>query len=120
MDAILPTPTIPTYIASGASPATPFDLETITLTRREHVALKNGVAYYKSLHTRAAQRIEHLKLRHKKEITALQIKYKALDTALDQVKAQLRGLRQQTFGKRDERAKRIKAPLLSNSALGKI
>jgi|AntAceMinimDraft_12_1070368.scaffolds.fasta_scaffold13047_1 hypothetical protein len=74
MDAILPTPTFPPDSASGASPATPFDLETITLTRREHVALKNGVASYKSLHTRAAQRIEHLKLRHKKEITALQIK----------------------------------------------
>jgi len=58
MDAILPTPTFPTDSATGASPLTPFDLETITLTRREHVALKNGIAYYKSLHTRAAQRIE--------------------------------------------------------------
>jgi transposase len=87
---------------------TPFDLETITHTRREHVALKTDAAHYKRMHGDATKRIERLRAEHQREIVAWKEKYKALQTDLENAHAQLRGLRQQTFGTRDERADSLK------------
>lgn len=90
--------------------ATPFDLQTITITRREHVELKTAVAHYKRMHGWATERISFLRGQHQKEITTWQSKYKALQGELEQTKAQLRGLKKQAFGKRGERAKTFKLP----------
>ncbi len=90
--------------------ATPYDLQTLTITRREHVELKTAVAYYKRMHGLATERIIYLRGQHQKEIAAWQSKYKALEAELEQTKAQLRGLKQHAFGKRDERAKTFKPP----------
>ncbi|MCD8504655.1 MAG: IS66 family transposase [Burkholderiaceae bacterium] len=87
---------------------TPFDLETVTLTRREHVELKTAAAHYKRLHGDATKRIEHLRTYHQMQINVWQEKCKALQANLDHAQAQLRGLRQQTFGKRAERADSLK------------
>lgn len=86
----------------------PFDLETITITRREHVALKTETAYYKRMHGDSTKRIERLRAEHQRELVAWKEKYKALQTDLEHAHAQLRGLRQQTFGTRDERADSLK------------
>ena len=110
MDLSLPAPSTASDSNTCASDATPFDLETITITRREHVALKTNVAYYKTMQARATQRVEALRSRHQREVAEWQVKYKALQATLEQTKAQLRGLRQQAFGKRSERAKSVKLP----------
>ena len=89
---------------------TPFDLETITITRREHVELKNHAAYYKGLHRSAVQRVERMQSYHRKTVAQWRIKYKSLQADLEQTKAQLRGLKKQAFGKRGERAQTFKLP----------
>ncbi|HEY7804755.1 MAG TPA: IS66 family transposase [Orrella sp.] len=86
----------------------PFDLETITITRREHVALKTDAAHYKRMHGDATKRIERLRACHHKDIICWKDKCQALQAQLQEAQSQLRGLRQQTFGKRDERAGSLK------------
>lgn len=83
---------------------TPFDLAAITITRREHVELKTAAAHYKRLHGDATKRIERLRAYHQRELSAWQERYKVLQTKLDHAHSQLRGLRQQAFGTRAERA----------------
>ena len=99
-------------ISSTDSPVvqapTPFDLEIITITRREHVQLKSTAAHYKRMHGDATKRLERLRAHHQKEITAWQEKYKALQAMYDLSQSQLRGLRQQAFGTRAERAKSLR------------
>ena len=78
---------------SPAMPApTPFDLEIITITRREHVELKSTAAHYKRMHGDATKRLERLRAHHQKEITEWQEKHKALQAMHDLALSQLRGL----------------------------
>lgn len=90
---------------------TPFDLELITITRREHVELKTTAAHYKRMHGDATKRIARLRAHHQREILVWQEKLKVVQTKLDHAHAQLRGLRQQTFGTRAERADSLKPRL---------
>ena len=46
----------------------PFDLEWVTLTKREHIALVMQAKQYKSLHARAVNRLELNDKRHRLEL----------------------------------------------------
>ena len=108
MNTSLPTSQTDASTDDPVSAPTPFDLEIISITRREHVALKCELASFKSLHARAVKRIEFLQAQHQRKREALEAKLKDMQAKLDHAHAQLRGLRQQTFGKRDERADSLK------------
>ena len=96
--------------APAVEASTPYDLETVTITRREYVQLKNHAVYYKKMHQAAVQRVQRMRSYHHKAIAKWRSKYKSVRADLEQTKAQLRGLKQQAFGKRGERAKTFKPP----------
>ena len=100
----------PVNTDSPVAAATPFDLETVTITRREHVALKTTAALHKAMHDAARARVDRVRAHYRQELEAWRAKCKALQAQLDQAQAQLRGLKQQTFGKRGERAQSVKPP----------
>lgn len=77
---------------------TPFDLETVTKTHREHAELKTIAAHYKSMHTAASARVERVCVRYLQEVQVWRAKYKAAQAEFEQTKARLHGLRRQAFG----------------------
>jgi len=111
MDNCLPTLEHSIAAEPDSTGTTPFDLDRVTITRREHIELKCQAAQYQSLHARAIERIENIRIAHKKEMTALKAKCAALEVELEQTKAQLRGLRRQAFGTRSEQSRTVKPPL---------
>lgn len=64
-----------------------YDIETITITRREHVDLKSDVAFYKAMNSRAIKRIDGLRLQHQHEIQGLKAELEDLHVKLDAANA---------------------------------
>lgn len=85
-------------------PLTPFDIEQVTITRRELIALKMQASQYRSLHQRAVKRIEWGQRRHDAEMAQARSREATLRQALELAQAQLRDLRQRVFGARTERS----------------
>lgn len=90
--------------ASAAPDAVPFELEYITITRREYIELQSQAHQYRSLHARALKRMELMRAEQARTVADLRARQALLRTELEQTRAQLRGLRQQAFGTRSEKA----------------
>lgn len=92
----------------------PFDLEWVTLTKREHIALVMQAKQYKSLHARAVNRLELNDKRHRLELDQARQREDRLKGELQAALAQIRNLRQQVFGKKAEQSRTM--PGLTHSS----
>ena len=88
---------------------TPFDLEFVTISRREHVELKFQARHCQSMHARAIERQKWVQSRHDFEMAKAQEKIATLEAELVLAKAQNRDLRQRVFGAKTEQSCSINA-----------
>lgn len=96
--------------ASSQGPtAKPFDLEFISISRREHVELKLQARQYRSLHARAAERLRRLQQRHDREMAQVRKQLAAVHAELALAQAQNRDLRQRVFGAKTEQSRSVNA-----------
>lgn len=105
----------PAGAQQGAS-ARPFDLEFISISRREHIELKLQASQYRSLHAKAVERLKWLQLRHDRESAALREELAALKAELVLAQAQNRDLRLRVFGAKTEQSRSVNA-LVAEMAL---
>ena len=87
----------------------PFDLEWVTLTRREHIELVMQAKQWKSLHERAVHRLELAEKRHQFELAQGRRREDRLKGELENAQAQIRDLRQRVFGVKTEQSNSINA-----------
>ena len=92
----------------------PFDLEWVTLTKREHIALVTQAKQYKSLHGRSVKRLELADIRHRQELELGRQREERLKRQLEAALAQIRDLRQRVFGEKTEQSRTI--PGLTHSS----
>jgi transposase len=98
-----------------ASPgAKPFDLQTVTLSRREHVDLVAQVNFWKALHSQAKARIEQRAAPLRRELAAAKARVARLEHELEHVKGLNRDLRRRLFSTRSERGKAVSPPVESS------
>lgn len=95
----------------------PFDLERVTLTKREHIELVMQAKQYKSLHARAVERLERMQGRHRIELGRARCREDSLRAELEAANAQIRDLRQRVFGEKTEQSRTI--PGLPQRVTGK-
>jgi hypothetical protein len=50
----------PTAVAQSGAGLTPFDLQQVTLTRREHIELRHQLSSYRTLHGKAVSRMQRM------------------------------------------------------------
>ena len=93
--------------AAPPSSPKPFDLEWVTLTKREHIDLVSQARQYKSLHARAVQRLELADKRHRFALALAQQREDRLKCELEAARAQIRDLRQRVFGEKTEQSRTI-------------
>ncbi len=79
---------------TSAAGATPFELEYITITRREYIELQCQARQFQSLHARAVKRMQAMQAEQARTVEALRAQQALLRAELEQARAQLRGLRQ--------------------------
>lgn len=96
----------------------PFDLEWVTLSKREHIELVMQAKQYKSLHERAVGRLERADKRHRFELARAQQREERLKAELEAAQAQIRDLRQRVFGAKTEQARTI--PVQTDSSAGVV
>lgn len=96
----------------------PFDLEWVTLTKREHIDLVSQAKQYKSLHARAVKRLELADKRHRFELAQARQREERLKGELEAAQAQIRDLRQRVFGAKTERSSSVDA--LPGSGAGTV
>jgi transposase len=92
----------------------PFELEWVTLTKREHIALVMQARQYKSLHARAVARLELADKRHRFELEQARRREDRLKGELEAALAQIRDLRQRVFGEKTEQSRSM--PGLTHSS----
>jgi len=105
--------------ATGEVPAsaTPFDLEFVSISRREHIELKLQARSFQSLHTRAVERMMWMQRRHDRELSQAREQVGQLQAELVLARAQIRDLRQRVFGAKAEQSRSINAlPAQASSA----
>ncbi|MDH5625252.1 MAG: IS66 family transposase [Nitrospira sp.] len=90
-----------------ASTPKPFDLEFVTISRREHIELKLQARQYQSLHTRALERMQWMQRRHDHELAQAGKQIAQLQAELVLVRAQNRDLRQRVFGSKTEQSRSV-------------
>ncbi len=90
----------------GAS-AKPFDLEFISISRREHIELKLQASQYRCLHAKAVERLKWLQLRHDRECAELRRELAAVKAELLLAQARNRDLRQRVFGAKTEQSRSV-------------
>jgi transposase len=101
-----------------ASPSPmPFDLEFVTLTKREHIELVTQAKQWKSLHTRAVRRLEFAEQRHQFELAQARQREVRLNSELEAAQAQIRDLRQRVFGAKTEQSNSVNASTHSSAAV---
>lgn len=110
---ISPDVPLPSPPSSTPSPK-PFDLEWVTLTKREHIDLVMRAKQYKSLHGRAVERLELMDNRHRFELEQARRREDQLKGELEAALAQIRDLRQRVFGEKTEQSRSI--PGLTHSS----
>jgi transposase len=96
----------PAGAQQGAS-AKPFDREFISISRREHIALKLQAGRYRSMHAKAVERQKWMQLRHDHEIAKLREELAAVKAELVLAQAQNRDLRQRVFGAKTEQSRSV-------------
>ena len=92
----------------------PFDLEWVTLSKREHIALVMQAKQYKSLHGRSVKRLELADIRHRHELELARQREERLKGELEAALAQIRDLRQRVFGEKTEQSRSM--PGLTHSS----
>ncbi len=97
---------VPAGVRHGSAPK-PFDLEPLTISRREHVELKLRARQHQSLRTRALERMQWLQQRHDHELARTSEQIAQLQAELVLVRAQNRDLRQRVFGSKTEQSRSI-------------
>jgi transposase len=111
--------------AAGRSPDAalpspkPFELELVTLTKREHIELVMQARQWKSLHERAVRRLEFADKRHQFEMVQARQREDRLKSELDAARAQIRDLRQRVFGAKTEQSSSIDAVTPSIAVVGR-
>lgn len=98
--------TTPPEVVPPPSPK-PFDLEWVTLTKREHIDLVMQAKQYKSLHGRAVKRLELADMCHRHDIEQAREREDCLKRQLETALAQIRDLRQRVFGEKTEQSRTI-------------
>ena len=98
-----------TATARRGSTAKPFDLEFVSISRREHVELKLQARQYCSLHARAVERLKRLQQRHDREMAQVREQLAAVHAELALAQAQNRDLRQRVFGAKTEQSRSVNA-----------
>jgi transposase len=98
----------PASASQGAS-AKPFDLEFISISRREHIELKLQASQYRSLHAKALERLKWVQLRHDRQCAELREELAAVKAELVLAQAQNRDLRQRVFGAKTEQSRSVNA-----------
>lgn len=76
----------------------------MTLSKREYIELRQRAKSYQRFHARAVERIQALERRNRELTDRHKAREAELLAQLEQVKAQVRGLRQRQFGGKSERA----------------
>jgi transposase len=107
-------PEVDTGVGSSAAArqgptAKPFDLEFVSISRREHIELKLQARQYRSLHARAVERLTRLQQRHDREMAQLREQLAAVHAELALAQAQNRDLRQRVFGAKTEQSRSVNA-----------
>lgn len=111
--------------AAGRSPeaaspsAKPFELELVTLTKREHIELVMQAKQWKSLHERVVRRLEFADRRHQFEMAQARQREDRLKSELDVARAQIRDLRQRVFGAKTEQSSSIDAAAPAIAVVGR-
>lgn len=82
----------------------PFELQTVTITRREHIELRQKASSYRNLHARAIKRIQAMQRQHTLEMDAAKQRQTQLEAQLTKAQAQIRDLRQRVFGVKTEQS----------------
>ena len=98
--------------------ATPFDLEFVSLSRREYVELKMQASQFRSLHARAVERLKWMQLRHDRELAQARDQVAKLQADLVLAHAKVRDLRQRVFGTKTEQSRSVNAVLPATAAPG--
>ena len=94
---------------AGRPTPKPYDQELVTLTRREHIELKQRASSYKDLHARAVARIEFVERRHQAERERFAQREVELRSALEVAQAQIGDLRLRVFGAKTEQSRSVTA-----------
>lgn len=96
--------------SAGPSPAaTPFDVERVSISRREWVELKMQASQYRSLHARAVERLKWMQLRQDRELAQAREQLTKLQAELILARAKVRDLRQRVFGTKTEQSHSVNA-----------
>jgi hypothetical protein len=95
----------PTAVAQSSAGLTPFDLQQVTLTRREHIELQHQLSSFRALHGKAVSRMQRMQRTHDSEIGVSRSRIAQLEAELDAAKAQIRDLRQRVFGSKTEHSR---------------
>jgi len=94
--------------ASAAAPEpTPFDLQTVTISRREHIELRQQLSSYRTLHGKAVKRMQRMERDHAAQLDRARSEIGRLQGELDTAKAQIRDLRKRVFGSKTEHARSV-------------
>lgn len=104
---------------SPSSIPQPFDLEWVTLTKREHIELVIQAKQFKSLHGRALKRLELLDKRHQFEIDLWRRREQRLRGELEAALGQIRDLRQRVFGMKTEQARSVAKSGLASATVAR-
>jgi len=98
IEPLQPGPSSLTHLgATGQAP--------ITIAYTEYVDLRSGVKYWRRLHERAVERERWVALRHRHELAKTAAREMALIAEVEQLKGQVRDLRQRVFGTRSEQSR---------------
>jgi transposase len=86
-------------------PPHPATLPPVTIPYAEYVDLRWAAKYWRRLHERAIERERWIGLRHRHELANAATREAALVAEVEQLKAQVRDLRQRVFGARTEQSR---------------
>ncbi len=94
--------------ASAAVPGpSPFDLQTVTISRREHIELRQRLSSYRTLHAKAVKRMRRMERDHAAELDRARSQIVRLQGELETANAQIRDLRKRVFGSKAEHARSV-------------
>lgn len=99
----------PATLGGQDATAKPFDLEFVSISRREYVELRLQARQYCSLHARAVERMKWMQQRHDRELAQVRAQLALVQAELALVLAQNRDLRQRVFGAKTEQSRSVNA-----------
>ena len=99
----------PPTASPPASGSVPFDLEFVTITKREYIELRHSASTYRTQHRRALERIERITRQHAAQLVRARAREDALRAENEHLEALNRDLRQRVFGIKTEQSSSIEA-----------